>query len=93
MFCFIVPLVGGKIPLFEGIIALFFFKALSFGEGLGGVGAIAPMFDSIVALFFFKALSFGEGLGGVGVIAQMFDSIVASVGGNDCLCSIGIRNI
>ncbi len=65
------------------IAALFYFKALSFGEGLGGVGVIAalveviaalvkskePMVYSIAALFFFKALSFGEGLGGVGVIA------------------------
>ncbi len=86
--------------MFEVIIALFFFKALSFGEGLGGVRNIAPMFEDIaalfeviVALFFFKALSLGEGLGGVRGIVALFVVIAALFGGNDCLCSVEIWNI
>ncbi len=37
----IAALVGDKELIFDIIAALFFFKALSFGEGLGGVGVIA----------------------------------------------------
>ncbi len=41
------PMVDAIAPLFEVIIALFFFKALSFGEGLGGVRGIAALVDAI----------------------------------------------
>ncbi len=41
MFYSIAALVGSKEPMVYSIAALFFFKALSFGEGLGGVGVIA----------------------------------------------------
>ena len=50
--------VYGNVPMFKSIAALFFFKALSFGEGLGGVEIIDALVEVIAAMFCFIAALF-----------------------------------
>ncbi len=77
MFEVIAALVGVIAPMFYSIDALFFFKALSFGEGLGGVGVIAALVDAIAQMFEVIAALVGVIAALVGSKVPLFDSIVA----------------
>ncbi len=68
---------SGISPIFEDIAALFFFKALSFGEGLGGVRGIELLFAPIAAMFCFIAALVEVNAALFQIIVLMFEVIAA----------------
>ncbi len=87
--------VESKAPIVWDIGALFFFKALPFGEGLGGVRSNATMFDDnellvevIAALFCFIDALVGVIDALVGVIDALVEVIDALVGVIDALVGV-----